>query len=51
MKKSVEILDNIRPPLSCNINTPILVKHGQSNIELQALKNYILKIEAQMSAL
>ena len=30
---------------------PIFAKHGQSNTELQALKNYILKTEAQMSAL
>ena len=28
----------------------LLVKHGQSNTELQTLKNVILKIEAQMSA-
>ena len=46
-----EIIDNISPPISHNIDTPLLVKHGQSNTELQALKNYILKIEAQMSAL
>ena len=26
-------------------------KNGQSNTELQALENYVLKIEAQMSAL
>ena len=38
IKHSVEILDNIRPPLSHNITTPILVKRGQSNTELQALK-------------
>ena len=34
-----------------NINTPILEKYGQLNTELQALKNYILKVEPQMSAL
>ena len=45
IKNSSEILDDIGPPLSHNINTPILVKHVQSNIELQALKNYFLKIE------
>ena len=49
--KNTEIVDNISAPLSHNINPPILVKHGQSNTELQALKNYVLKIEAQMSAL
>ena len=45
LKNSAETLDN-SPPLSQNLNTPILVKDGQSNIELQALKNYILKIQA-----
>ena len=40
-----------RPPLLHNINSPILVKHGQSNTELKALKNYILNIETQMCAL
>ena len=49
--ENTEIIDNITPPLSHNIDTPHLVKHGQSNIELQALKNCILKIEAQMSTL
>ena len=51
IKNSAEILEDIGPPLSHNINSPILLKHGQSNSELQTLKNYILKIEAQMSAL
>ena len=37
--------------LSHNINSPILVKHSQSNTELQALKNCNLKIEAQMFGL
>ena len=45
LKNLAETLDN-SPPLPQNLNTPILVKHGQSNIELQALKNYILEIEA-----
>ena len=36
LKNSAEILD--------------FTKHGQSNTELQALKNYILNTEAQMSA-
>ena len=49
--ENTEIIDNISPPLLHNIDTPLLVKHGLSNTELQALKNYILKIEAQMSAL
>ena len=49
--ENTKIIDNINPPLLHNIDTPLLVKHGQSNTELQALKNYILKIEAQMSAL
>ena len=51
IKNSTEILDDIGPPLSCNINTPVLLKHDESNTDSQALKNYILKIEAQMSAL
>ena len=46
--ENTEIIDNISPPLSHNFDTPLLVKHGQSDTELQALKNYILKIEAQM---
>ena len=50
-QNSAEILDNTRPPISHNINTQILVKHGQSNTELQALQNYVLEIEAQMSTL
>ena len=50
LKTSAEIFDNIRPPQSY-INTAILVKHGQSRAELKALKNYILKIETQISAL
>ena len=50
-KNSAEIVDNIRPLLSHNINTPILVKHGQPSTELQALKHYIPKIKAQMSVL
>ena len=50
IKNSAEILDDIGPPLSHKINTPMLLKHGQSNTELQSLKNFILKIEAQMSA-
>ena len=49
--KNTEIVYNISPPLSHNISILLLVKHGQSNTELQALKNYILKIEARMSAL
>ena len=49
--ENTEIIDNISPTLLYNIDTPLLVKHGLSNTELQALKNYILKIEAQMSAL
>ena len=51
IKNSAQILDDTGPPLSHNINTLILLEHGLSNTELQALKNYILKIEAQMSAL
>ena len=49
--ENTEIIDNISPVSSHNIITPLLVKHGQSNTELQTLKNYILKIEAQMYAL
>ena len=49
--ENTEIIDNISPVPSHNIITPLLVKHGQSNTELQTLKNYILKIEAQMYAL
>ena len=49
--ENTEIVGNISSPLSLKINTPLFVKHGQSNTELQALKNYIIKIEAQMSAL
>ena len=49
-KNSAKILDDIGPPLSRNINTPILLKHGQSNTELQALQNYILKIAPQMAS-
>ena len=48
---SAEILEKIVPSFLGNVNTPILVKYGQLNTELQALKNCILKIEAQMSAL
>ena len=36
IKNSAEILEDIGPPLSHNINSPILLKHGQSNPELQA---------------
>ena len=49
--ENTEIIDNISPLPSHNIITPLLVKHGQSNTELQTLKNYILEIEAQMYAL
>ena len=51
IKNSADIPDDIGPLLLHNIDTPLLSKHGQSNTELQALKNYILKIEAQISAL
>ena len=50
LKTSAEIFDNFRPPPSY-INIAILVNHGQSRPELKALKNYILKIETQISAL
>ena len=33
---NTEIIDNISPPLLHNIDTLLLVKHGQSNTELQA---------------
>ena len=46
--ENTEIADNISPPLSHNSSILLLVKHGQSNTELQALKNYILKIETQI---
>ena len=49
IKNSAEILDDIGPPLSHNISTPILLKHGQSNTKLQTLKYYILKIEVSKS--
>ena len=50
--ENTEIIDNISPLSSHNIIIPLLVKHGQSNTEFnQTLKNYILKIEAQMYAL
>ena len=32
--ENTEIIDNISPPLSHNIYTPLLVKHGQLNTEL-----------------
>ena len=48
IKNSAEIFGNISFCLSRSINTPSLVKHGQSNTELQALKNVVLKLEAQM---
>ena len=41
----------MRPRLSNNTNTPILLKHVQSNTELHDLENYILEIETQMSVL
>ena len=41
----------MRPPLSDNANTLILLKHVQSNTELYDLENYILEIETQMSVL
>ena len=51
LKTQPKSLIKIRPPLLHKINSPIIVKHGQSNTELQALKNYVLNIEAQMPAL
>ena len=45
IKNSAEILDNIKPSLSNNNNIPILENHGQSNAELKALKNYILRLK------
>ena len=45
------MLEKIIPFYLRNINSAIFEKQGQLNSELQALKNYILKIEAQMSAL
>ena len=51
IKNSAKILEKVIPFYLRNINIPILEKHGQLNTELQALKNYILKIEAQMSEL
>ena len=51
IKNLAEILEKIIPSFLRNINTPILEKQGQLNTKLQALKNYILKTEAQMSAL
>ena len=51
IKNLAEFLEKIIPSFLHNINTPILEKQGQLNTELQALKNYILKTEAQMSAL
>ena len=46
-----EIVDNISSPLSQNIITSLIIKDDQSNTERKYLKNHILKIEAQMSAL
>ena len=51
IKNLAEILEKIIPSFLRDINTPILEKDGQLNTELQALKNYILQIEAQMSTL
>ena len=51
IKNSAKILEKIIPFYLRNINSAIFEKQGQLNSELQALKNYILKIEAQMSAL
>ena len=51
IKNSAKILEKVIPSYLLNINIPILEKHGQLKTELQALKNYILKIEAQMSEL
>ena len=48
---SAEILEKIIPSFLPNINTPILEKHGQLNTDLKTLKNNVLKIQAQMSAL
>ena len=50
IKNLAEFLEKIIPSFLRNINTPILEKQGQLNTELQALKNCILKTEAQMSA-
>ena len=51
IKDSAEILEKIIPSFLRSINTPILEKHGHLNTDLQALKNHVLNIEAQMSAL
>ena len=51
IKNSAKILEKIIPCFWRNINTPILEKHDQLNTELQALKNCILKVEAQMYTL